>query len=87
MDTLFLFRLGVLAFGCISGYMVYVAYKSVRSEGLRPFGFMCDKCTGKHNSDGSLYYRCLIKPRILKFLGVDVDQKETERIEPEWFLG
>lgn len=68
-------------------YFLHIAYQKIRSEGLRPFGFMCDKCLGKFNKDGTPYIRCLIKPRILKFCGVDIDQKDSERIEPYRFLG
>ena len=71
----------------IAIWLPYIAYKKVRSEGLRPFGFMCDMCMGKHYSDGSLYIRCRVKPRILAFFGVDVEQKEKMRVEPDWFFG
>ena len=87
MNASFVFQIGMVLAGGAAVYLVYAAYRSVRAEGLRPFGFMCDRCTGKFRDDGTPYIRCRIKPRILRLCGVDVDQKELERIEPEWFLG
>jgi len=63
-------------------WLNYVAYQKVLSEGKRPFGFYCDICTGKFDKSGNPYIRCLIKPKILQLLGVNINQTEIPRQEP-----
>lgn len=85
MHTHLIFTIGMMLAGGTALFLVYKAYKQTRAEGLRPFGFMCDQCTGKRDKNGNLYIRCLIKPVILHLFGVDINQTEKERYEPDEF--
>jgi hypothetical protein len=75
--------LGLLA-GSFGFFLLVL--RQIRLEGRRPFGFYCDTCTGKFYKSGRPYIQCMIKPKILQMVGVDVNQTTRPREIPEWFL-
>lgn len=48
-------------------FCVYMVW-SMAEQGKKPFGFNCDRCTGKFDKHGRPLLRCKIKPRILAWI-------------------
>ena len=82
MLTQTIFTTGLIIAMGASLFLVYASYRKVLAEGKRPFGFYCDTCTGKFDKNMNPYIRCLIKPRILQLLGVNINQTTVPRQEP-----
>ena len=74
--------------GLVFFYIIRVyPYDSSKDNKIRPMGFVCDVCNGKKDKNGNPLLRCMIKPWILKTLGLYKEKPENDKIEPEWFLG
>jgi len=55
---------------CVSASILIVMFLETTkiSKNAHYFGFNCYGCEGKTNPDGTIYFRCKIKPYIVRFL-------------------